>query len=454
MSLKLRSGLLFTGLSLLLLLGTLGYVYAAHSRSRQQEFYARLEAQCIRVATLLDEVRTADRHLLRVIDLNTIHRIHDEKVLLFNEEDILIYSSLDDEPIPYSSALLARIRAEGRIAHHDADGDEVVGVHYTDNNSDLVVLASAFDTYGQRELENLARTLSISAVLGLLFIFGTAYFYIGVVLRPVVKLREAVAGLDIDRLDKRLPTGRGKDELDALAVEFNAMLERLRAAFALQRSFVDNASHELRTPLARMNALLEEASSVQEHDHARMRDLLGELQNEIADQADLMESLLLLERLKAQLPAQRSPVRVDEVLFAAVDATRAAHAPWQASVDIDPSITGSEQLTVSINPILLRTAFRNLLTNAALHGSGAHSDIRISHHAGQLTIRISNPGSDALDAERIFEPFFRSTGSEHVRGSGLGLSIVERILEDAGGSIVYSYADGQHHFRSTLPSVG
>lgn len=451
MTLRVRLALLFAGLSLLLLVGSLGYIYASHSKSRQQEFYARLEAQCIRVATLLDEVRQADRHLLRVIDRNTIHRIHDEKVLLFNEDDELIYSSLDDEPIPYSKAMIDRIRHEDRVTYTDADHDEVVGIHYTDNGSDLVVIASAFDTFGKRELDNLRNTLLVSLVLGLLFIFFAAYFYIGFALRPLARLQKAIHEIDVDRLDQHLPVKGDRDEIERLAVSYNAMLERLHAAFDLQRSFVNNASHELRTPLARMNAQVEQALGLQPGSPL-LPPVLRTLQNDITAQASLVESLLLLQRLQAHIPAQRSPVRVDEALFAALDELRTLHPEAQVAMDIDAAITDHRQLTVAINNLLLRTAVRNLLVNAVCYSPDAGVQVKLAPQEQRLRIIVSNAGPVPLDPDRVFEPFHRGTHDKEVRGSGLGLSIVQQIVEQAGGMVTYHH-DGRHHFEVSLPVV-
>ncbi len=448
MTLRVRLAIVFAGLSLLLLVGVLGYIYASHSKSRQQEFYARLEAQCIRVASLLDEVRQADRDLLRVIDINTIHRIHDEKVLLFNEDDQVIYSSLDDEPIHYNAALLERIRNERRVAYTDADHDEVVGIHYTAGGADLVVLASAFDTFGKRELENLARTLSISLLLGLLFIFAAAYFYIGFALRPVARLQQAIGAIDVDRLDQHLPVLGSRDEIDKLAVSYNAMLERLREAFDLQRAFVNNASHELRTPLARMNAQVERAQALPPGSpelHAELRTL----QQDITAQASLVESLLLLQRLQAHIPTPRTPVRVDEALFATLDELRALHPDAHAELDIAAGITNGGQLTVAINELLLRTALRNLLTNAVLYAPEHRVHVELRPGYGHLSLIVSNTGDAAL-GEQVFEPFHRGAHSVTVRGSGLGLSIVKQVVEQADGTLNYAY-DGRHHFTVILP---
>ena len=449
MTTRVRLSLLFAGFSLVLLVGTLGYIYSSNAHSRQSEFFERLRTQCYRTATLLSEVKAADRDLLRVLDRNSIHRMLDEKVLLFNENDELLYSSLDDEPIPYSQGLLESIRTVGDMNWRDADGDEVVGVHFTENGANYVVLASAYDKYGRRESSNLLRTLVISLVLGSIFIFGAGYFFIGMAFRPLERLSLAIDQIDIDRLDQQLPVRGSKDEIDRLAVGYNAMLLRLRQAFELQRAFVNNASHELRTPLARMNAQVERALDLPA-DSPEITPILQILQADIAAQGGMVESLLLLQRLRAHIPMPSSDVRVDETLYASIADVQATHPDLQASVDLAASIASEGHLVVKANEMLLRTAFRNLLANAASYSQDERISIEISHAPGEVLVRFTNAGDQELPADQVFQPFFRGPGSDGTPGSGLGLSIVQQIAEYSGGELSYEH-DGAHRFVMTLP---
>ncbi len=452
MTTRVRLSLLFAGFSLVLLVGTLGAIYYSHSQSRQNEFFERLRTQCYRTASLLGDVRAADRDLLRVLDRNSIHRMYDEKVLLFNENDDLLYSSLDDEPIPYSQALLDRIRTGGDMQWRDDDGDEVVGVHYTEDGANYVVLASAYDKYGRRELQNLLRTLGVALVLGAVFIFGAGYFFIGMAFRPLERLAAAIANINIDRLDQHLPVRNTKDEIDKLAAGYNDMLVRLRQSFELQKAFVGNASHELRTPLARMNALVERAQALPPGS-TELAPMLATLQADVAAQGQLIESLLLLQQLQAHIPMSVSAVRVDEAIFASLAEVRASYPALQVEVDLARSIQSDAQLTVNTNALLLRTAFRNLLVNAALYAPDGRLAIALESVPGLLRAHFNNAGTEPLPTDRLFQPFFRGPGSTKAPGSGLGLSIVKQIAQYSGGTLAYSYG-GEHAFTLELPLAG
>jgi signal transduction histidine kinase len=449
MTTRVRLSLLFAGFSMALLLGVLGSIYISHSRSRQEEFFERLRTQCYRTASMLGDVRETDRNLIRFLDKNSIHRINDEKLLLFDKNGELLYSSLADEPLPYSRSLLEKVREEGDLSWRDDDGDEVVGVHYTENGADYVVLASAYDVYGRRELENLLGTLVVVLVLGTLFIFGAGYFFIGLAFRPLEQLSTAIAGIDIDRLDQRLPVRGTKGEIDRLAVGYNAMLERLRRSIHIQKAFVNNASHELRTPLARMNALVEQVLR-RTGPRDEVRSALQTLQADIASQGRLIDSLLLLQQLQAHMPMALEPTRLDEAVFAAITEVKTTDPLLHATVDMDAGIRSGAQLTVRANRLLLRTALRNLLANAARYSPDASVAITFEASNGSILARFTNPGSKALPADKLFVPFYRAPESARKPGSGLGLSIVQQVAEYVGGSLSYSYR-GSHCFTLKLP---
>ncbi len=449
MSIKVRLTLVFMGLTLLLLIGTLGYIRTSQEVSRREEFFERLRDHAMRMAGLLGEMETADRGRLQLLDLHSIQKLYDEKLLVFNAKDELLYSSLDNEAIPFSREQLKAIRNGEALAHRDSDGDEVVGIHYNEQGQDLVVLASAYDRYGRQELQNLTRTLWISLLLGSFFIFGAGYFYIGLVFRPVERINKAIAEIDVHKLDQRLPVRDRSDEIDRLAVNYNEMLERLREAFDLQRAFVNSASHELRTPLARMNAQVERALALPAGS-AEFPAVLLDLQLDIGSQAALVESLLLLQRLQAHIPTPGGPLRVDEVLYAAAEEVRVLHPELRTDVDLSESIIADGQLIVQMNELLLRTACRNLIANAAVYSTDGRTRIHLATGVREIHITFRNSGADPLPTERVFEPFFRGTQPGRIKGNGLGLSIVRQIVLEAGGSITYVY-DGEHRFAMVLP---
>lgn len=451
MNYKLRLTLLFVGLFLLVLTSILSFIYLSYSNFRRDEFFERLRQKSFTTVRLLAYVKEIDNEVLKVIDRNTINEMYDEKVLIFNEKNELVYSSIDDETIPYSTRLIEEIRTKQDRFYVDDDGDEVVGVHYRDGEHDYVVLASAYDRYGISKLQNL-RNLVLGALLaGTILIAASSYFYIRQVFKPIDQLNRSIQRINENNLREFVKVDKNKDELDELANNYNQMLARLYKAFELQRSFVRNASHELKTPLAVIQGKLEKLFS-SDNVPSQHRAIVESLIEDVQGQAALVDSLLLLQRLQTEVPINKTNLRVDEVLDISVSEVKSTFHKLNVEMDLDPSITSDKQLTVRANVMLMKACFKNLLTNAALYSESNDLRIKILSAGPNVSILFSNQGREELPND-IFEPFYRQPTSHEKPGSGLGLSIVSQIIASVAGRVTYSYNDGYHTFEVSIPHL-
>ncbi|MBL7775286.1 MAG: hypothetical protein JNK89_04745, partial [Saprospiraceae bacterium] len=145
-------------------------VYVLSANYRRDEFYSRLESRAITTARLLVSVKEVDKDLLRIIDQNSIHQIFEEKVLVFDSRDTLVYASLDDFPLRYDRALLHEIRRQKKMEFVEKDR-EIIGLSYAAQGGKFVVLASAYDRYGRSKLRNLGQVLIAGLLLGIGIIF-------------------------------------------------------------------------------------------------------------------------------------------------------------------------------------------------------------------------------------------------------------------------------------------
>lgn len=449
MNFKTRLTLLFVGLFILVMTAILSFIYISYADFRRDEFFSRLREKSFSTVRLLAEVNQIDKDLLKIIDRNTINKMYDEKVLIFNKENQLVYSSLDDETIPYSIALIEQIRTKEDKYYVDDDGDEVVGLHYTDSGHDYVVLASAYDRYGIAKLRTLRDLVIGSLIGGTLLIALSSYFYIRQIFRPIEQLNKSIQQITENNLREFVPIKKNNNELSVLASNYNEMLARLYKAFELQRSFVRNASHELKTPLALMQSKLEKLMVLAS---GESQPIVSSLMEDINGQASLVESLLLLQRLQSGWPIPKSALRVDEILDDTAAEINANFPDMALEIDIEGSIKSDNQLTVNANPMLLRICFKNLLTNAALYSTSNDVHVTLSSRNTDVLINFSNQGSDELPAQ-IFEPFYRQPGEQDKTGSGLGLSIVRQISETLRGHIYYEFANNQHNFLLEIPHL-
>jgi signal transduction histidine kinase len=300
----------------------------------------------------------------------------------------------------------------------------------------------------QQRAETLANVLRYSLIaLGAATALSALAGWVvaGRVLRPVHRLTAAARAASGRNLGARVALGGPRDELRELADTFDAMLDRLQAAFESQRRFIANASHELRTPLTVMRAtvdvvLAKPAASADEL--ARMGlDVRGAV-----DQAEaLIEALLTLARSDRGLDVLE-PADLADIVEDAVDAADPGDRKVHASHRPAPTVG---------DPILLGRLVANLLDNALRHNSpGGEVWLATYPEAGRAVLEVANTGQvlPTEAVEGLFEPFRRlcdRTGSE---GFGLGLAIVAAIADAHGGEVVArARPDGGLSVRVALP---
>ncbi len=441
MNLKVQFAIWFAALVALILSITFVLIYLQSADFRREEFYSRLEQKALTTQRLLVEVKEIDSMLLRIIDRNTLMTLPEEQILVFDEENRLKYSNIDEDSIVFDYALLAEVRNRGPIQRFFPENRrELLGLRQATGQHTYVVLASAFDRYGFRKLANLRNTLILTWLLGLGLAVLTAYLYVrNIVGRPLSALTNRIAAIQADNLKMRLEVPENQDELTTLAQNFNALLERVEQAFHAQRSFVQFASHELRTPLANMLSVTENTLS-KERSLTEYQDTLHSLREEQSRLIDMSNALLLLGHYEQMELDQQTPqVRLDEVLFHTIDEVRALQPDYKIQLDFAAVPEDQNELMVRGNSALLRTALRNLIENACRYSPDQTVRINIQPSPDHLEVRFENSGETLSEQESrwLFTPFFRGGNTAGKRGFGLGLVITQRIVRLHQGRLEY-----------------
>ncbi len=254
-----------------------------------------------------------------------------------------------------------------------------------------------------------------------------AWRVIGWTLRPVETLRSGAARISGGDQDERLAVPESADEISALALTLNDMLDRLAAARGRQRAFVADAAHELRSPLASMRTQLEVAQHLGEGG-----ELAADLLADVTRLSALVEDLLLLARAgsDANHPPARESLDVRALLVATANRYAGARVPV--------TVTAGPAVHASANPEELRRAMTNLVDNAVRHaGSAVSLAVRAGGGRAVLTVTDDGPGIPAHERERVFERFARldDARDRDAGGTGLGLAIVRELLRRSDGSI-------------------
>jgi signal transduction histidine kinase len=237
-----------------------------------------------------------------------------------------------------------------------------------------------------------------------------------------------------------------------------------RRAHALARQqveFVAGVSHELRTPLAGISSLSENLADGVVSDLPRAREYGQAIHRETRRLGDMLERVLLFSTIESGKTYEMAPVDLAETVESTIESTRPLIAEKAAEVDVEipdgfPPVLGDRRV--------LKVAIRNILVNA----------LKFSPEASLITIRASVSESKATQEARIdiedrgfgipaselshiFEPFYRASDAKErqIAGSGLGLSIVKRILEAQGGRVTAASEVGKGTtFSIRLPVAG
>jgi two-component system sensor histidine kinase GlrK len=272
--------------------------------------------------------------------------------------------------------------------------------------------------------------------------------------RPLRRLEQAIVGLGENRLDQPVDI-QGPSDLRSLGQRLDWLRLRLGELDADKARFLRHISHELKTPLAALRegvALLEDGVagelSADQREIARiLRDNTATLQRQIEDLLRFNAAAFEARRL------QRRPTELAGLIQQLVEAQRLQWQARQLLIEVDGG-----PLEAEVDPDKLGTALGNLLSNA-IRFSPVCGGIRfhLSQEEGQVSIDISDqgPGIAPADQARIFEPFYRGERQpeDALRGTGVGLSIVQEYIAAHGGQIALLPAESGAHFRITLPNV-
>ena len=207
--------------------------------------------------------------------------------------------------------------------------------------------------------------------------------------------------------------------------------EELRREMA-EREFVSNAAHELRNPIAGISGAIEVLRAGAKDDPEARDHFLNRLSEDVERVSRLTRSLLTLARMEAVGSGEAEVVSVE---IAAQESVASVGIPEGIEVKLDLE----EDLGARADPVLLRQVIIGLLTNA----------FKNTPTPGTVTLRASKEGAESVlievtdtgtgiseeDVDRVFERFYRGSGSLEQEGFGLGLSIARRMVDVMGGEI-------------------
>jgi two-component system sensor histidine kinase MprB len=259
-------------------------------------------------------------------------------------------------------------------------------------------------------------------------------------LRPVDKLTEAVEHVArTEDLTIRIPVeDDSEDEVARLSRSFNSMTASLASSRDLQQQLIADAGHELRTPLTSLRTNIELLTRSEETGRpippADRKALLASVKAQMTELAALIGDLQELSRSEGQRGERVQVVPLLDTVEAALRRARLRGPELTITADLKPWYVRAE-------PSALERAVVNILDNAVKFSpEGGTVEVRLAD--GELTVRDHGPGIPADELPHVFDRFWRSPSARALPGSGLGLSIVARTVQQAGGQVVLAHAEG------------
>lgn len=429
------TGLFVLILSAILIVSSI-VIYLLFSEYREADFYSRLESRATSIAQLLIEVDEIDSMLLKKIEDVSLQNLPEEKIVVYDESFKRIYSNVEEEQLSFGVTFMRKIKESDEIRFKVASS-EVLATYFVGTNENAYIIISAVDVFGVRKLNKLGNILIIVCLLGIILAFLSAFFYVKNALTPIHTIINQVDNIGLGNLNSRIDEGNQKDEIAHLAKTFNKMLERLETAFEAQKSFISNASHELKNPLAAIIGQLD-VILLKERSAAEYKKTLESIHEDINNVNTISNRLLLLAKASSDFnESSFYNQRIDEILWKARQDVLKRDERNQINIVFNENDFDDQSFNVLGNELLLRTAFLNLMDNGCKYSYNNSVKIIIDSDSKniKLTFVDKGIGIEQDEVNMIFEPFYRGKNTLGIKGHGIGLSLVSKIVALHKGSI-------------------
>ena len=361
--------------------------------------------------------------------------------------DGTVVVSPDSGALPVTEADLAVAASTDPLAeaHHEVDIDgepfRVLTVKYDDGAVQLMRSLQE----GEQALERILRSMVVAVLVVTTISLLAGWFIARQVTRRLEELTAAAGEVaSTGRFDVKVPVDGG-DETGQLGRAFSGMLDALHRSKQEQQQLVQDAGHELRTPLTSLRTNVSVLRRRNDSLTSEQREqVLADLDSETRELTDLVNELVeLATDRRDDEPVQ--PVRLRDV------AERAA-ARARRRFGRDVQVVADDSL-LDGRPLALERALQNLVDNACKFSDDGPIEVTVA--SGRVEVRDHGPGLTEKDIPHLFDRFYRSVEMRSKPGSGLGLSIVQSIVDAHGGTTFAGNADGGGaEIGFTLPLPG
>jgi two-component system, OmpR family, sensor histidine kinase QseC len=454
---SLKKQLLFFLLTALLSIWS-ATAYISYQRSRVEvaELFNAELAQSARVVHAFVENLLRQKRLTKLWDPDKIPELFDMPILGYKYERKIAFQLrsikegvvLRSESAPEFALSLTRNGYSETML-----GDQLWHVFsISSENGDYVIHVGQRDDIRQQLTDAIADQEVVGMLAALPILGVLIWLIVNRILRPLDQLRLQLAAREAGHLQP-LKTEYLPEELVPLVAQVNTLFSLLEQAFANERNFTSDASHELRTPLAGLMTQLQVAQKTLDADVHNQA--LQKAQQAVVRMTHMVQQLLTLARVQHQdaQPGKQVMDLREAAITVIGDLEYLAH-----DKDISIELQSAAGYLVDANPQLLNILLRNLVDNAIKYTpAGGNIRIRIGCSDEQIWLSVEDDGPGVVDEdyERLTQRFYRCVETANkADGSGLGLSIAQRIIRLHNAQISFSKAElgGLKALLQFLPS--
>ncbi|WP_445660479.1 sensor histidine kinase [Acinetobacter sp. F16] len=310
---------------------------------------------------------------------------------------------------------------------------------YTAEDSELNMSVLVLQPVGERFKDLIQNVMGYGLILVLLWFIQWLILHFAVKrqFKVIHQLSKEISGKnanDLAPIQQQVPELK---ELQPMVWQLNQLLQRLKQSLVAEQRFTADASHELRSPLSAIQMRLQ----VLKRKYPDLAQDLVSIQNDVSRGTQVLENLLLLARLDPTNTSQLPKTEID-VQLVVMDVIQALQ-PFALEKNIQIQTQLSPHLYIVANEKLIFSCLRNLVDNSIRYAEqGGHVFIDVQQKQQYIIISIEDDGQGVTDEvlQRLGERFYRALGTK-TQGSGLGLSICQKIIELHAGEIHFSQSN-------------
>lgn len=434
---------LFTAVTASIILLLSWFVYFFASRKSFEDFYKRLEIRAIVAAKAQLEAKNNNNSAYHEIRREHLEKLPSEKEYFFkvNKQTGLVDSA---GLLPLPASFFKHTVQNGEAVYRRKDLF-YLGFLYEQPQGSSIIVISAVNDYSREYLGNLKNVLLITFFFSVVVVLTVGIMFSRQILKPVRVITERVKAISSTNLHLRLDSGKGKDEIEELSQTFNNMLDRLETSFESQNNFVSNASHELSTPLT---AIIGEAELTL--NRPRTPEQYVKSTQVILNEAERLRNITttLLNLAQTGFDGKKQnwePVRADELVWSVKKSVDNINPQNQVFFDTSHLPEEVAKLSTLGNMQLLILALSNVVLNACKYSNNQAVTIGVAATDERILIVIRDTGIGIPESEipYVFDPFFRASNVQHLKGYGIGLPLSRNIIRMHGGDIIVNSREGE-----------